>query len=176
MGIGLSLLRCFAPRCLGEETGAATTGCFWRRCTIAPSTTSPGGLCRNGSGSGTASGEPERLSGSGPDVRQHAGAGPCLGGGRKRGQEDQAPGRSRGGFSTKIHLKTDLDGHPLAFDLTGGQIVNKRLSRPPDGRNRNPRVEGLHQPSLMIRFLLASLLSHGWNHVLAYGVSRAPLH
>ena len=30
-------------------------------------------------------------------------------------------GRSRGGFSTKIHLKADLDGRPLAFHLTEGQ-------------------------------------------------------
>jgi transposase len=30
-------------------------------------------------------------------------------------------GRSRGGFSTKIHLKTDLDGRPLDFHLTGGE-------------------------------------------------------
>lgn len=37
------------------------------------------------------------------------------------GQKGQALGRSRGGFSTKIHLKTDFDGHPIAFDLTGGQ-------------------------------------------------------
>ena len=29
---------------------------------------------------------------------------------------------SRGGFSTKIHLKTDLDGNPLDFHLTGGQV------------------------------------------------------
>ncbi len=71
-----------------------------------------------------APGKPERLSGFGPDVRQHDGARPCLGGGRKRGQEDQALGRSRGGFSTKIHLKTDLDGHPLAFDLTGRQAAD----------------------------------------------------
>lgn len=27
----------------------------------------------------------------------------------------------RGGFSTKIHLKTDFDGYPIAFDLTGGE-------------------------------------------------------
>jgi transposase len=38
-----------------------------------------------------------------------------------RGQQHQALGRSRGGFSTKIHLKTDLDGHPLDFHLTGGE-------------------------------------------------------
>ena len=35
-----------------------------------------------------------------------------IGGGRKRGQHDQALGRSRGGFSTKIHLKTDFGGLP----------------------------------------------------------------
>ena len=39
----------------------------------------------------------------------------------QRGQQDQALGRSRGGFSTKIHLKTDFSGLPLAFVLTGGE-------------------------------------------------------
>ena len=58
---------------------------------------------------------------SGSDVRFHRSARPCFGGGRKRGQKNQALGRSRGGFSTKIHLKTDFDGHPIAFDLTGGE-------------------------------------------------------
>ena len=56
-----------------------------------------------------------------PNVRFHRGARACLGGRRKRGQETQALGRSRGGFSTKIHLKTDTDGHIIAFDLTGGE-------------------------------------------------------
>jgi transposase len=56
-----------------------------------------------------------------PDVRFHRGSRPCLGSGRKRGQQNQALGRSRGGFSTKIHLKTDHDGHILAFHLTGGE-------------------------------------------------------
>jgi transposase len=37
------------------------------------------------------------------------------------GRPGQALGRSRGGFSTKIHLKTDFGGHPIAFDLTGGE-------------------------------------------------------
>src|ERR1700682_3618581 len=41
--------------------------------------------------------------------------------GGKRGQHRQAFGRSRGAFSTKIHLKTDLDGNPLDFHLTGGE-------------------------------------------------------
>jgi transposase len=48
----------------------------------------------------------------------------CLGSRRQRGQDDQALGRSRGGFSTKIHLKVDLDGLPLAFHLTEGQANN----------------------------------------------------
>src|ERR1700716_1957988 len=51
---------------------------------------------------------------------------PCLGSRRKRGQEGQALERSRGGFSTKIHLKTDFDGHPIAFHLTGGEASDSR--------------------------------------------------
>jgi transposase len=58
----------------------------------------------------------------GADVRQHGGAGACLGGRGKRGQQSQALGRSRGGFSTKIHLKTDFDGLPIGFHLTGGEV------------------------------------------------------
>ena len=42
----------------------------------------------------------------------------------QKGQQGQALGRSRGGFSTKIHLKTDFDGLPIAFDLTGGQAAD----------------------------------------------------
>ncbi len=63
----------------------------------------------------------EQIGASGADVRFHCGSRPCLGRRRKRGQEGQALGRSRGGFSTKIHLKTDFDGDYLAFDLTGGE-------------------------------------------------------
>ena len=37
------------------------------------------------------------------------------------GQEAQALGRSRGGFSTKIHVKVDGLGNPLRFILTGGE-------------------------------------------------------
>src|SRR5918912_2678051 len=48
-------------------------------------------------------------------VRAHVSAA-----GAKGGQNDQALGRSRGGFSSKIPLKADFDGLPLAFHLTGG--------------------------------------------------------
>jgi transposase len=35
--------------------------------------------------------------------------------------EDQALGRSRGGFTTKLHILCDGQGHPLHFHLTAGQ-------------------------------------------------------
>jgi transposase len=59
---------------------------------------------------------------SDPVFRQHHSTRPRLGRRRKRGQHRQALGRSRGGFSTKIHLKTDLDGNPLDFHLTSGEV------------------------------------------------------
>lgn len=37
------------------------------------------------------------------------------------GQAEQALGRSRGGFSTKIHISVDGLGNPLRFILTAGQ-------------------------------------------------------
>ena len=44
---------------------------------------------------------------------------------RKKGDPeeplDHALGRSRGGFSTKIHLLCDANGNPLHFHLTAGQ-------------------------------------------------------
>lgn len=40
---------------------------------------------------------------------------------KKGGQAEQALGRSRGGFSTKIHVSVDALGNPLRFRLTGGQ-------------------------------------------------------
>jgi len=37
------------------------------------------------------------------------------------GQEGEALGRSRGGFSTKIHVRCEGRGKPVAFVLTGGE-------------------------------------------------------
>jgi transposase len=68
----------------------------------------------------------ERNRAFGADVRQHRGPGARLGGRRKRGQDGQALGRSRGGFSTKIHIKTDFKGNPLGFHLTGGEASDSR--------------------------------------------------
>lgn len=52
-------------------------------------------------------------------IRAH----PCAAGapGARGGQQAQALGRSRGGFSTKIHVVVDGLGLPLDFILTGGQ-------------------------------------------------------
>ena len=52
-------------------------------------------------------------------VRAHS----CAAGALKKngGQAAQALGRSRGGFSTKIHVNVDALGNPLRFILTGGQ-------------------------------------------------------
>ena len=44
--------------------------------------------------------------------------------GRKRGEQNQAIGRSRGGRTTKIHALTDRFCRPLAFLLTGGQVAD----------------------------------------------------
>lgn len=40
-----------------------------------------------------------------------------------RGPEDHALGRSRGGFSTKIHLVTDGGGLPLGAEISAGQAT-----------------------------------------------------
>jgi transposase len=61
-----------------------------------------------------------------PDVRQHLRPRPRLGRRRKRGQENQALGRSRGGYGTKIHVKCDLEGHPLDFHLTANQASDTK--------------------------------------------------
>jgi transposase len=42
-------------------------------------------------------------------------------GGRKKGVQNQALGRSCGGFSTKIHAACDALGNPIRFILTGGE-------------------------------------------------------
>jgi transposase len=42
----------------------------------------------------------------------------------KRGAQDQALGRSRGGLTTKVHMLADTLGRPLRFILTAGQVGN----------------------------------------------------
>jgi transposase len=56
-----------------------------------------------------------------PDDRPHLCQSAPLGGGRKRGEQKQAVGRSRGGRNTKIHALADAKGRLLAILLTGGE-------------------------------------------------------
>ncbi|MGE9295590.1 MAG: IS5 family transposase, partial [Puniceicoccales bacterium] len=41
--------------------------------------------------------------------------------GARGGQDAQALGRSKGGFSSKIHLLSDALGYPLQYIVTGGE-------------------------------------------------------
>jgi transposase len=61
-----------------------------------------------------------------PDVRLDDRSRSCVGRRSKGGQEGQALGRSRGGFTTKIHAKSDASGDIIAFDLTGGEASDAR--------------------------------------------------
>lgn len=61
-----------------------------------------------------------------PDDRQHDRPRPSLRRRRKGGIQGQGLGRSRGGFSTKIHLKTNGAGLPIAFEITGGEVSDYR--------------------------------------------------
>src|SRR6201986_2441418 len=61
------------------------------------------------------------------DVRFDHRARACVGGPSKRGPEGQALGRSRGGFTTKIHAKSDASGDIIAFDMTGGEAPVETL-------------------------------------------------
>jgi len=51
-------------------------------------------------------------------------SGSCLGSGRKRGIHRRALGRSRGGFTSKVHCLGDGRGRPIAFHLTPGEAAD----------------------------------------------------
>jgi transposase len=61
-------------------------------------------------------------------IRAH----PCAAGAPKQrgGQAQQALGRSRGGFSTKIHLTLEALGNALRFVLTAGQCADSPQAEP----------------------------------------------
>ena len=63
-----------------------------------------------------------------PGHRQHDIQGSPLCGGRKRGAEAQAIGRSRGGRTTKIHAIVDSRGRPIALEVTPGQLGDVRVA------------------------------------------------
>ena len=61
--------------------------------------------------------------------RQLACQSPPLRGKRKRGEEVQAIGRSRGGRTSKIHALADHRGRPIAFALTPGNIADISMAQ-----------------------------------------------
>jgi transposase len=67
------------------------------------------------------------------DDRFHACESASFGSGRKRGEQKQAVGRSRGGRNTKIHALADAKGRLIAILLTGGEAhdcpIAERLIR-----------------------------------------------
>jgi transposase len=63
-----------------------------------------------------------------PGHRKRDSQGSSLGGGRKRGAEAQAIGRSRGGCTTKIHAIVDSCGRPIALEVTPGQLGDVRVA------------------------------------------------
>jgi transposase len=72
-------------------------------------------------------GDDARRGYGGQPISQHRldhGTGPRLGRRRKRGTRAQAFGRSRGGFTCKVHCLGDAQGRPLAFHLTGGEAAD----------------------------------------------------
>ena len=64
------------------------------------------------------------------DHRQHRGPGAPACGREKRGQEGEALGRSRGGFSTKVHIIVAALGNPVKFILTAGQGADVTQAEP----------------------------------------------
>ena len=63
------------------------------------------------------------------DDRLHTRQGASLGFGRKKGEQTQAIGRSRGGRNTKIHAIADAKGRLLSILLTGGQAHDCPLAQ-----------------------------------------------
>src|ERR1700722_14668219 len=61
-----------------------------------------------------------------PDVRLDDRARACVGRRSKGGQEGEALGRSRGGFTTKNPVKSAASGDIIAFALTGGVASDVR--------------------------------------------------
>jgi transposase len=60
--------------------------------------------------------------------RQHHRQGTSLRRRGKRGAQEQAIGRSRGGRTTKIHAVANASGRLIAFDVTAGQTADIRAA------------------------------------------------
>jgi transposase len=75
---------------------------------------------------------------------------------QKRGADDEAIGRSRGGPSTKINAVVDALGNPLRFVLTGGQVHDsKQLEALIDGFDFDKLVADKGYDNNRIRAVIA---------------------
>src|SRR5215218_9029296 len=132
----------------GGRAGRATpTDRSWTASCGGPARAPAGARSRGGTGSGTRSGaaspagaawagrvrgalrrsrRQRRGRGARADPRQHRRPRPPARRRRQGGQRGQALGRSRGGFSTKLHLRCDARGLPLALVLAPGEAHETR--------------------------------------------------
>jgi len=90
-------------------------------------------------GTGFSSGPLARLGGSAAGLHDHSG--PSTRGWCRSKKEDEALGRSRGGFSTKLHLACDAQGQPVEVRLGPGQEHDSRQAK---------LLIGSHQPTAVI--------------------------
>jgi hypothetical protein len=74
------------------------------------------------------------------DDRLHPRQRAPLGSGRKRGEQKQAVGRSRGGRNTKIHALADAKGRLIAILLTGGPSGCRDPAQPQSCHKPCPQV------------------------------------
>ncbi|WP_119343701.1 IS5 family transposase, partial [Facilibium subflavum] len=93
-------------------------------------------------------------------VRAHA----CAAGYEKDGNSAQALGKSKGGFTTKIHTLVDALGLPIKFILTPGQVHDSTQSKALLSDVRDANVLG--DKAYDSKDLYAFLLERGCNIVI----------
>ncbi|WP_424945432.1 transposase [Brucella anthropi] len=75
---------------------------------------------------------------------------------KKGTQETEALGRSRGGFTTKLHARCDAKGRPLGFVLTPGQTHDTQ-GFAPLFRMISDQIEG-HRYFNLSKFAILSMM------------------
>jgi IS5 family transposase len=80
-----------------------------------------------------------RAIGRDPDDRLHPYQSAPLGWECKRGEKNQAVGRSRGGRNTKIHALADAKGRLIAILLTGGEAHDRPVAERLFRRVKSPQ-------------------------------------
>ncbi|AWT37204.1 transposase [Deinococcus arenae] len=106
-----------------------------------------------------------------PYDRQHDRASPSECCGRKKGDGDEALGRSQGGFGTKIHLKCDGAGRPIAFRLSAGQRHKMTIFEELLDAGKVKRASR-GRPEVRARFVLADRAYSGRKRIGAVSPER----